>query len=235
MNCDEVRDQLAEYLLGTLERSADEQVRRHLRGCAGCRHEMAALAEGVSTFSRAAHQIEPPPELRDAVLAVLAEEWSETAPVRPIRRGVAWLARVAAAAAVVIALAVAGVSTVRAHRFETAASKYDALLGALGGENVRVGTLRPTGSNEVEGSAVLYDSKVGQSWALILVRAPGFTGRATVTLSSGSGRTITMHPLEFAEGGEASSWLVTSSSLKAFRSVTIRDAAGSVLATATVT
>jgi hypothetical protein len=135
----------------------------------------------------------------------------------------------------VLALAVAGISTVRADRFEAAASKYDALLGALGGENVRVGTLRPTGTNDVEGSAVLYDSRVGQSWALILVRAPGFTGQATVTLSSASGRTITMHPLEFAEGGEASSWLVTSSSLKAFRSVTIRDTAGSVLATATVT
>jgi len=235
VRCDEVRDQLAEHLLGTLPPSDDDRVRRHLRGCAGCRHEMAALAEGVSTFSRAAHQIEPPPELRDAVLAVLAEEWSETAPVRPLHRPASRLVRAAAAAAVVIALAVAGVSTVRANRFEAAAGKYDALLGALGGENVRVGTLRPTGSNDVEGSAVLYDSKVGQSWALVLVRAPGFAGRATVTLTSESGRTITMHPLEFAEGGEASSWLVTSSSLKAFRSVTIRDATGSVLATATVT
>lgn len=235
MSCNEVREQLAEHLLGSLDGGADLQVRRHLRGCTGCRREMAALAEGVSTFARAAHELDPPAGLKDRVLGVLREEWSEASSSRTPRRQRTWIAWAAVAAVLAASFAWGGVSMARANRFEAAAGKYEDFLGALGGENVRVGTLRPTGSGDLEGSAVVYDSKVGQSWVLILVRAPGMDGNATVTLSSAEGRTISMHRLEFAQGGEASSWLVTSSNLKAFDSVTIRDpVSGSVLATAAV-
>jgi predicted anti-sigma-YlaC factor YlaD len=234
VNCEDVREQLPEHLLGTLEEPIDLEVRGHLRGCAGCRHEMMALAEGVSAFALAAHQIEPPQDLKDRVLRVLEQEWAEVPSVRVRVRRAPWMAW-AAALVIVASLAWGAISTLRASHFEAAANKYDSLLGALGGENVRVGTLRPAGPQAFGGSAVLYDSKVGQSWALILVRAPGMQGEAAVTLSSPQGRTISMHPLQFAEGGEASSWLVTSSSLKSFDSVTIRDAAtGTILATTTV-
>ena len=74
MRCDEVREILAEHLLGTLAEPEDLQVRRHLRGCAGCRSDMAALGEGVSLFARAAHETPPPDGLRERVLSVLEEE-----------------------------------------------------------------------------------------------------------------------------------------------------------------
>ncbi|HVH52588.1 MAG TPA: hypothetical protein VNA32_00490, partial [Actinomycetota bacterium] len=103
-----------------------------------------------------------------------------------------------------------------------------------GGENVRVAKLRPQGSQQLEGSAVVYDSRVEQSWVLVLVRAPGMEGQATVTLSTGDGRTIPLHAMEFSESGEASSWLVTSSNLRPFDTVTVRDESGTTIATGTV-
>jgi anti-sigma factor RsiW len=238
VSCDEVRDQLAEHLLGTLDESADVEVRRHLRGCSGCRKEMAALAEGVSTFARAAHELDPPEELKERVLSTLHGDWADgadgAAPTPAARRPVPWLAW----AAVVVLLAGSASwglwSHNRAARYEASATKYETLLTSLGGENVRVATLASQGSQQLEGSAVVYDSKVEQSWVLVLVRAPGLEGQATVTLATGDGRTISLHPMEFSPGGEASSWLVTSSNLRPFQTVIVRDASGSTIATGSV-
>ncbi|MGZ4132829.1 MAG: zf-HC2 domain-containing protein, partial [Actinomycetota bacterium] len=63
MTCDEVRELLPEHLLGTLEGPEDLEVRRHLRACAGCRRELGALADGIDSFARAAHDRQPPDEL----------------------------------------------------------------------------------------------------------------------------------------------------------------------------
>jgi hypothetical protein len=235
VTCDETRDLLAEHLLGTLDEVTDARVRGHLRGCGGCRREMAALAEGIATFSRAAHEVQPPAELRERVLASVAEEWTDTAQAKTARRPVRrWIASAAAAAAVVASLGW-GVSQANlADHYETQAKKYTGFLDALGGKNVRVGVVRSAGSEEISGSAVVYDSDVEQSWVLILVRAPGLTGDANVRLSSESGRTIELHPLEFSPGGDSSSWLVTPANLQAFDRVTITDATGRVIATANV-
>jgi hypothetical protein len=237
VSCDEVRDLLPEHLLGTLDEPTDLTVRRHLRGCASCRRDMAALAEGISTFARAAHELLPPEELRDRVLSVLRDEWGEAAPSPPARiRSTRWAAAWAAAIVLIAGAVGWGAwSNVRAGRYEASATKYESFLGALGGENVRVGALHPAGPQELEGSVVVYDSRVEQSWVLVLVRAPGLDGEASVTLSSPDGRTIDMHPLRFGAGGEASSWLVTSSNLKRFDRLTVRDGAGVLIASGVVT
>jgi Putative zinc-finger len=235
VSCDEVRELLPEHLLGTLDEPTDFLVRRHLRGCAGCRGDMSALAEGISTFARAAHEVTPPEELHDRVLSVLRDDWVEAAPAaRPVGRPVRWAAWAAAFVLLAGSMGWGVWSNARAGRYEASASKYEQFLGALGGENVRVGSLRPASSQELEGSVVLYDSKVEQSWVLVLVRAPGVEGEASVTLSSPDGHTIDMHPLQFGAGGEASSWLVTSSNLKRFDGITVRDSGGTVIATGAV-
>lgn len=235
MRCDEVRDQLAEHLLGTLDEPANVKVRRHLRGCAHCRRDMAALAEGLSTFARAAHELAPPEELKQRVLSELQGDWAEDrAPSGSGRRPIRWVAWAAAVVLVAGSASWALWSNARAARNEAAAMKYEALLGILGGENVRVATLRPQGSQQLEGSAVVYDSKVEQSWVLVLVRAPGMQGQATVTLSTRDGRTIELHAMEFSSGGEASSWLVTSSNLRPFETVMVRDESGATIATGSV-
>jgi anti-sigma factor RsiW len=231
-----VRERLAEHLLGTLEGPTDLEVRRHLRGCSGCRREMIALGEGVDTLARAAHEVTPPEELRERVLTVLDQEWSEPSAIaEPDAEPHRWLAVAAAVAVLFVGTLVWGLSANgRAQRYEVAAHKYDALLGVLGGENVRVGEIKPAGTQQLEGSVVLYDSKVGQSWALILVRAPGMSGRASVVLSTSDGHTIDLRPLEFSDGGEASTWLVTSADLHPFHRLTVNDPSGAVLATAAI-
>lgn len=235
MRCDEVRDQLAEHLLGTLDESADLQVRRHLRGCSGCRRDMAGLAEGLSTFARAAHELAPPEELKERVLSELQDDWSEgTAPSGSARRPIRWMAWAAVVMLVAGSVTWGLWSNHRAARYEERATKYATLLDSLGGENVRVAKLRPQGSQELEGSAVVYDSKVEQSWVLVLVRAPGMEGQATVTLATRDGRTIQLHAMEFSSGGEASSWLVTSSNLRPFETVIVRDESGTIIAAGSV-
>jgi hypothetical protein len=234
MTCDEVREQLPEHLLGVLEPSTDVEVRRHLRGCGGCRQELASLGEGLATFSRAAHQTDPPEALRDRVLAVLKEERAETERVEAVRQPRRQLlVRMAVAASLVGALAWGTVATVWGVGQSDRAGSYEAFLNALGGRDVRVATLENRGPRAMEGSAVLYDSDVGQSWVLVLVRAPGFSGHARVVLHSEANR-LELHPLEFDTNGEASTWLVTAGNIARFDRVRILDVHGRTLATGAI-
>jgi predicted anti-sigma-YlaC factor YlaD len=217
MTCDEVREQLAEHLLGSLETEVDAAVRAHVRACASCRAEMAALAEGVSTLAAAAHDVEPPKDLRDRVLTVLQEEWSE-----------APLVRAAGIAALVSALAWGGLQTIQAGRYRADAEKYRTFLLTLGGEDVRVGELAAPGSQDLHGSVVIYDSKVGQSWVVVLCRAPGWQGSANVTMVADDGQTIELRPMEFGPGGEGSTWLATASDLSEYHRVNVWDEGGTI-------
>ena len=139
----------------------------------------------------------------------------------------------AVAAALVGAVAWGAVATVWGTDQSRRAGSYAAFLDALGGRDVRVATLESRGSHALEGSAVLYDSDVGQSWVLVLVRAPGFSGHARVMLRSPSSR-IELHELEFGADGEASTWLVTSANLARYDRVRVLDVRGRTLATGTV-
>ena len=57
MKCEEVRELLPEHLLGVLDPDAEQAMKRHLRGCAACRAELASLGEGLATFARAARVV----------------------------------------------------------------------------------------------------------------------------------------------------------------------------------
>jgi len=237
--CDEIRDLLPEHLLGTLDDPDEAAVRRHLRGCGGCRNELAMLGEGLATFSRAAHQADPPPELRDRVLGALADERSEepagnVVDLREHRRPWRWVA--AAAALVVLAgsLTWAVSASTSASRFREKAEAYQQFLDALGGREVRVASLHGTNGRQVDGSAILYDSDVGQSWVLVLVRSPGATGKAKVVLRSPAGR-IDMHETEFSPEGSTDAWLVTHNDISDYNRVAVYDGKGNLLATGHVT
>jgi hypothetical protein len=229
VTCDEVRDRLSEHALGTLDASDDARIRRHLRGCAQCRRELAAIGEGLAMFAAAAHDRTPPSELRDRVLGVLAEEWRRDPVVVPERvpgRTRAWL--VAAAACLAL---VGTVSWGTAAR--TDAASYHRLLSTLGGEEFRVGALDPTGDVRIDGSVVLYDSSVDQSWGVVLVRAPELTGAVGATLRSADGRTMELHDVEL-ENGSGYTWLVTAEDLHAFDRLTITGPDGSTVAATTI-
>jgi hypothetical protein len=236
VTCEEVRDQLGEYLLGASDDVHAQAIARHLRGCGGCRGELASLSEGMSTFARAAHELAPPEELRERVTGALKEEWAAagtSAEPKSRRTGVlAWAAAFVAVLVTSGAIATAVVANDRATELQAEATKYHTFLEVLGGENVRVGELRSATTQAIDGSAVLYDSRVEQSWVLILLRAPGVEGKAHVTLHGGS-KSIELRPLEFESGGEASTWLVTGADLRPFDSVTVEQG-GALLASGTV-
>jgi hypothetical protein len=237
VKCEETRQSLPDHVLGTLSETESAAVRRHLRACSSCRAEAADLDEGVALFARAAHAAEPPTELRDRVMAVLEEEWAE-APAPPLKARrhftVGWQA-VAALLIVLAGLATwAGVAQGKANRFREDANNYRAFLGALGGKDVRVGQLEASAGLTLEGSAVMYDSDRGQSWLLVLARAPGFSDSVDVQLE-GLGRTIKLpFPMKFDPDGEGSAWLVTSADISHFNRVVLTDAHGQVIAQAHV-
>ncbi len=237
MTCDELRDRLSEHALGTLAEADDAPIRRHLRGCAQCRRELAAIGEGLTMFAAAAHDRPPPMELRDRVLSVVAEEWrgdpvvlTDAAP----GRGRAWLGAAAACVAfVAVAAWGVGVRSDASVALADAAS-YRRLLQTLGGEEFRVAALQRTGPARIAGSVVLYDSSVEQSWGVVLVRAPDLTGAVGVSLAAPDGRTLEMHDAEI-EGGHGATWLVTSEDLHPFDRLTITAPDGEILATAAIT
>jgi hypothetical protein len=241
MTCEQVLDQLPDYTLGTLSEVETAAVRRHLRGCASCRADAASLDQGIAMFSGAAAE-EPPAELEGRVLSVLSEEWSETmVPAPPRRLRIAsWLATAAAIIAVG-ALVWGSAAQMSANhrasdlaRYQTDAAKYRRFLGALGGRDVREALLAPQGGSVVQGTAILYDSDIGQSWVLVLARGAGETGEATVTLTSTDGRTIKLFPMKFDARGDGSSWLVTSANISRFNGVRVTAPDGTLLASGTV-
>lgn len=225
MTCDEVREQLADHLLGTLQPEMDAFVRHHVRGCAACRADMATLADGVSTLAAASHDVTPPAELRKRVLAVLDDEWSEPERVSPRKRMAPHAWRVAAALALGLVLAWAAIATITAVGLREEAGRYRAFLDALGGEDVRAAEFRAVGPKELDGDVVVYESEHGMSWVLVLVRAPGRQEDAFVTMTAGE-RRIDLHPMEFGPSGDGSTWLVTSSDLSAFDTVNLWDDGG---------
>jgi hypothetical protein len=231
--CELTRERLPEHVLGTLSEADERSIGRHLRGCAACRREMYELADGLGSFARAAHDREPPPELHDRVRQVLQEEWRDLESHPTAKRRPTWVS-VAAAIAAVLLVASVGVGALQARRAQLAsesAQSYERLLETLGGKDFRVGELTSTGVQPIEGSVVVYDSHVDQSWVLVFVRTSAVTGEATATLHAPDGRTLDAWPVEIDRDGDGYGWLVTSVNLESFDRVTLTDARGTTVAT----
>jgi hypothetical protein len=235
MTCEEVRERLPEYALGTLDDTTDMAVRRHLRGCAACRREMTALSEGVSLFAMAVHDRTPPEELKGRVTTALAEEWTDAqqsqAAARPRR---SWIAAVAAAAVLVAALSWGAVEMRHASTVSAQASSYQNLLSKLGGKEFRVGSLQPAPGRTVDGTVVAYDSSHYQSFVAVFLRAPGVSGDAKAVLTSPDGRSITVTPVKIGDDGSGAAWLVTPTDIQSFDHVVVTAPDGSTLATANI-
>jgi anti-sigma-K factor RskA len=107
---------LGAYLLGALDPREAADFEHHLEGCERCREELRWLEPAVHTLPETVERTEPPPQLREALMAEVrrdvredprAEERTDVraAPAAPWRR---WLLKPAVGFAV-LALLVAGV------------------------------------------------------------------------------------------------------------------------------
>jgi hypothetical protein len=170
-------------------------------------------------------------------MSTLEQEWHDVESLQPKTRRLPWLARAAALVAIAAALGWGLTQTQRANVSVEDAESYRTVLATLGGKEFRVGTLDKRIAHPLDGSVMLYDSHQGQSFGIVLVRAPGLSGTAEVTLSTGDApddMTIDAGRLEFQPDGDAATWLVTSSDLTPYDQLTITADDGTVLATAEI-
>jgi hypothetical protein len=238
VNCKAAREQLPDQALGTIPEPEAAELRRHLRGCGACRTESALLDQGVRMFSSAAHAIEPPLDLRRRVLGALEEEWAEAAPPAGSWRDRPSLLRLTLAASVVALVGLltwALVAQTAASRNAEDASEYRDVLTILGGTDMRASPLRSS-IEGVEGSVILYDSSVNQSWVGVFLRAPGY-GRPIDLYLVGPGGDEIEFPFridEYDERGRAVAWLDTSRDISEFTQVRLVGDDGKVVASAIV-
>jgi len=99
-------DDLGAYLLGALEPREAEELERHLQGCERCQEELRWLEPAVQSLPEAVERQEPPPQLRERLMAEVRAD-ARPAPARPARTR-RWLLKPAMGFAV-LALLVAGV------------------------------------------------------------------------------------------------------------------------------
>jgi hypothetical protein len=120
---------------------------------------------------------------------------------------------------------------VRANNLAADAGTLRNLLDTLGGKDVRVGPLKPAPNSLMEGSFLIYDGTgEGESWVLVLVRAPGYSGPANVKLLSTTGGSISMHAIEVEQDGEGWTGLFSQSDLSTFNAVRVTSPSGALLA-----
>jgi anti-sigma-K factor RskA len=87
------RDDLVAFALGALEPGEERAIEAHAPGCARCTRELEALVPAVGVLGESVEQLEPPPELRERVLAEVRADVArsaaqeEPARRRPRRRG----------------------------------------------------------------------------------------------------------------------------------------------------
>ena len=113
------RDDLVAYSLEALEPREAAAIEAHAPTCARCSRELEALAPAVAVLGESVEQLEPPPELRERVLAIVREETAakqaelsggrQTSPRRPERRGLRGLLFRPALGLAVLAIVAAGV------------------------------------------------------------------------------------------------------------------------------
>jgi hypothetical protein len=113
------RDDLVAYSLEALDPSEAAAVDAHAPSCARCTRELEALAPAVAVLGESVEQLEPPPELRERVLALVREEAEskqaatrgagEEATMRRERRGLAGLMVRPAMGLAALAIVAAGI------------------------------------------------------------------------------------------------------------------------------
>jgi len=75
MTCDEFKDQLVQYSMGTLEASQRAELLSHLQsGCADCNSFLAETREAVTLLPLGLEPIEPPPKARHRLLERIADQ-----------------------------------------------------------------------------------------------------------------------------------------------------------------
>ncbi len=101
-------EDLAAYVLGALNSREVAELERHLEGCERCQEELRWLQPAVNALPETVERQEPPPQLREALMAEVREDVRAREDAAPARSWRQWLLKPAVGFAV-LALLVAGV------------------------------------------------------------------------------------------------------------------------------
>lgn len=131
---DDVHPLVGPYALDALDEGEEQSFEQHLALCERCRVELAGLREAAASLAYGAPHAEPPPDLKQRILAQARAERPNVVPLRPRRNWTAPLAAaaaVAACAAVVLGIWAASLSTSE-DPFENVLSKPGSRLVSMG-------------------------------------------------------------------------------------------------------
>ena len=182
MECSTVRDQLAEFALGTLGPEGRGEVERHLAWCAGCRKEAERLTEGVAAVAAALPAVDPPPDLEGRVVAAVSAGRRRRRPTGAV---------VAAALAALVAMGsmawaasmVGRIDRLEERQAAVAVGRVERVIRGLGGGEVRSSDLGAV-AGRGQGRALVYDGS--SDWVLVVASGlPEGTYRAFFTRGRG--------------------------------------------------
>jgi len=173
-------DELAAYSLDALEEAERDRVERHLEGCGACRERVRWLWPAIDMLPAAVAQQDPPPALRERLMAIVEDEAAAGSPARPearvgarsARRRRSWLPglggalRPALAGFGVALLLAAGVVGYSLRDDESSSSRTYAAV-PLSGRSPAEGTLTvegDSGSLEVRNLPPAGRHEVYQTW-----------------------------------------------------------------------
>ena len=196
-------EDLAAFVLGALEREEAAAVERHLEACSRCQEEMRWLQPALQTLPESVERIEPPPQLRQSLMAeVRADARAQTAAERPARaRSWSWLLKPAAGFAVV-ALLVAGVVGYEVGKDGSGGDNGGGITveRQVGGIDVKMvqegnsGTLQLAGVHQLPPDKVLeaWVEREGQVEAVPALFVPDREGQAETRITDMSGVKVVM-------------------------------------------
>lgn len=219
-------EDVAAYMLGALEATEAAELERHAEDCERCRSEMRWLTAAVEVLPEAVERHEPPPELRQRLLAEIEAD-ARAAGIKPVAEGGIWssfrdrlrgsgggardwrpLAGLAALALVVVALA--GYEIGSGDSGETAPEQVGAVNPAHG---VGAEVLREGDSGEVRLTDVnrLPDERVLEAWVrrdgevepVKALFVPDSEGNASTVIADMHGVDLVMVTTEPAGGSKA--------------------------------
>jgi hypothetical protein len=238
MDCREVRDLLAEHVLGTLDEDRAQLVERHVEWCAGCRKEMAELAEGAAVVVTGLSPAEPPAGLEGRVVSAIRD-----AAHRAERRRRPKVALVAAAMAGFVAVGALGwavamrgrvselqesanSAAARARQFEGVLREI--LIEADDGR-ILSAELVGIGGAAGGGRGILFDSPGGLDWALVITGGlPAENGPYLAYVTVGD-RRQRLGRLSPSSPGELAVYRIFSHDVSGAHWVSVRDRTGSTV------
>ena len=216
------REELGAFLLGALEPGEAEALERHLEGCERCREELRWLAPAHDALPETVARVQPPPELRQRLLAEVREDARRAAGGASERRGALdwlrdvarphWRPLAAGAAVLLIVAAVVGYEVGNggsdgggANAVTVETKEPTGLVAAVSMEGTEHGRIKLSNVPSLPTDKVLeaWVERDGEVEAVPTLFVPDGEGQAATTIGDMRGVSVVMVTKEPPGGSEA--------------------------------